>query len=313
MYSAEAINTFAEVLSRDDVRIIAHKNPDGDTLGSCFALCSVLKQRGKHAEVVCGDTVPCRLSVITDGLTELKPTFRPDYIVTVDIATTELMGSDYSDIKVDCAIDHHYTNTKYAKKTILDGNCSSAGELLYRLLSQSKIEISRYTAEKLYVAIASDTGCFKFSNTTPETHETAARLLGCGFDFGDLNRRLFDEADVRILRFESELINNMRLYENGRVVFFFITRDIMSKYEVDDSETDGISYLLRRIKGAEVGATLREVPDGKTRVSLRSFGNADVSRTAQVFGGGGHIRAAGCTLDGNIYDAAEKVLKEIKL
>lgn len=312
MYNKETIDLFKEIFTKDNIRIIAHRSPDGDTLGSCFALCEVLKNMGKTAEVVCSDKVADKLAILTDGNTELFPTFTPDCLVTVDVATADLMGRGYCDIAadVDYAIDHHYTNTHFAKNLILDGDCSSAGEFLYYLLEQANIEITEKAAMLLYAAMASDTGCFKFSNTMPETHEAAAKLLRYGIDIEKINKILFDEASIEYIRFECEVVNNMKIFD-GKIVFLPVTKELMEKYNIQDGEANGLAYLLRRIKGAEIGATLRE-SDEKIRVSLRSFGDANVAEVAAKLGGGGHVKASGCGIVGTLEEAEEILLNAIK-
>ena len=312
MYNEETINLFKEIFTKDNIRIIAHRSPDGDTLGSCFALCEVLKNMGKTAEVVCSDKVADKLTLLTDGNTELIPTFTPNCIVTVDVATAELLGKSYCDMasEVDYAIDHHYTNTNFAKNLIIDGDSYSAGEFLYYLLEQAEIEIPQKAAMLLYSAIASDTGCFKFANTMPETHEAAAKLLRYGIDIEKINKILFDEATIEYIRFECEVVNNMKIFDD-KIVFLPVTKEMMEKYNIQDGEANGLAYLLRRIKGAEIGATLRE-SDEKIRISLRSFGDANVAEVAAKLGGGGHVKASGCGIVGNLEEATEILLKTIK-
>lgn len=311
MYPQTDIDNFKEIFAKDNIRIIAHRSPDGDTLGSCFALCEVLNNMGKTAEVVCSDKVSDKLTILTDGKIELIPSFTPDYTVSIDVATEELLGRAFLPYAkdIDCAIDHHYTNTHFAKKTILDGESSSLGEFLYYLLEQSGVEITQKAARLLYAAISSDTGCFKFSNTTPSTHIAAARLLQYGIETETLNKKLFDEASIDYIRFECEVINNMKLIDN--IVLLPVTKAMMEKHNIKEWETDGLAYLLRRIQGSEIGATLRE-SDEKIRVSLRSFGNTNVAEIASKLGGGGHVKAAGCGIYGTLEEAQEKLLNVIK-
>lgn len=300
------------MLTKNNVRIIAHRNPDGDSLGSCFALCEVLKSLGKRAEVVCSDAVPKKITVLSDGKTELLPTFTPDYTVSVDVATEDLLGNEYreSASEIDLAIDHHCTNTNYAKNLILDAGRSSAGELLYALLEQCKVPLTSKAALLLYAAIASDTGCFKFSNTTPETHIIAGELLKFNINTEELNKKLFDEASIDYMRFECEVISNMKLYDEN-IVFFIVTKEMMERNNVKENETDALSYLLRRISGAKVGATLREA-DGNVRVSLRSFCDVNVAMIASELGGGGHVKASGCRIAADIAAAEEILIKTIR-
>jgi phosphoesterase RecJ-like protein len=170
---------FKNIFDKDNIMIIIHKNPDGDTLGSGFALCHALERSGKRACVVCNDVIKKRMLFISDGRAELKPEFEPEFIVSVDTATKEMIGESlqkYAD-RVDCSIDHHYTNSLYAKENIVNDASSSVGELLYDLMKTCDMEIDYYIAEKLYSAISFDTGCFKFSNVTSHTFYVASRLL----------------------------------------------------------------------------------------------------------------------------------------
>ena len=312
MYTKELINNFKEIFTKDNIQIIAHRSPDGDTLGSCFALCEALRLYGKNAEVVCSDDVTPKLTILTEGKTELSSTFKPNCIVTVDVATADLLGKKYSGTasKVDYAIDHHYTHKNYAKKVMLDGDCSSAGEFLFNLFEQAEIQINSKIAQLLYAAIASDTGCFKFSNTTHETHIVASKLLRYGIETEDLLKVLLDEASIDYIKFECDVINNMKVYD-GKIVLLPVTKAMMEKNNIAEGETDGLSYLLRRIQGAKVGATLRE-SDEKIRISLRSFGDTNVAEIAAKFDGGGHVKAAGCSFKGDIESAEKALLEEIR-
>lgn len=316
MYRKSDIELFKELLTKDNIRIIAHRSPDGDTLGSCFALCEILRNMGKNAEVVCSDKVLEKLTVLTDGKKELLPTFTPDCQITVDVATEELLGREYeADAKnTDYAIDHHYTNTKYAKKTLLNGECSSAGEFLYYLLKDSETKITKKAARLLYAAIASDTGCFKFQNTCSSTHIAAAHLLEYGIETENLNKALFDEASADYIRFECDVVNEMKL-EDG-IVLLPVSKAMMEKHGINERETDGLAYMLRRIQGVKVGATLRE-SDEKIRISIRSFSDVNVAEIAAQLGGGGHVKAAGCAIKGTLeeaqtilFDILKKSLKE---
>lgn len=312
MYTNELINNFKEIFTKNNIQIIAHRSPDGDTLGSCFALCEALKLHGKKAEVVCSDNVIPKLTILTEGKTELSSTFKPDCIVTVDVATAELLGKKYSEIAsdVDFAIDHHYTHKDFAKKVILDGNCSSAGEFLFNLFEQAEIQINSKIAQLLYAAMASDTGCFKFSNTTCETHMVAAKLLQYDIETENLLKSLLDEASIDYIKFESEVINNMKIYDEN-IVLLPVTKTMMEKNNITEGETDALSYLLRRIQGAKIGATLRE-SDEKIRISLRSFGDTNVAEIAAEFDGGGHVKAAGCSFKGDLESAEKALIEEIR-
>ena len=302
---------FRSVLDADNIQIITHKNPDGDTLGSSFALLHVLKKMGKNAEVICSDKVSKRMRFISDGIEELLPTFDPDFVVSVDVASPNLIGDSLADYRtrVDVAIDHHYSNSSFAKKTILSAEASSAGELMFELFEEAGIDFDDYIAEKLYTAISFDTGCFKFSNVTPKTHRIAAQLLNFSFDHSRINTKLFDTASLAQLRIENEAVSSVRQYKNNKITIATVTSEQIARLGVDETEIDGLTAITRRVEGTIVGITVRQKSDGEIKISLRSNENFDVSKIAVKFGGGGHIRAAACVMRCPVEEAEKRILE----
>lgn len=307
------IEVFRELLTKNKICIYMHRTPDGDTIGAALALERVLKNAGREVCLACADTVPRRLRFITNGRESFEPSFAPDVRVSVDVASEKLLGAKYENEadKFDFCIDHHYTNTLYAKKTVVCPDASSAGEVLFMLLEQSGTQIDKKTAEYLYTAISFDTGCFRFSNVRPQTHIAAAKLISCGFDAADINRRLFDVAPMNQLLLEKTVIDNIRTYLDGKVSLCCITQDMLKGLGLEDSETDGMTNVVRRLEGSVVSVTMRQLSDGSIRVSLRSECDFNVAEVAACFGGGGHVRAAGCSLDGEPAEAIEKIISVI--
>lgn len=301
---------FRELLTYDDVLILVHRSPDGDCLGSAFALKRVFENLGKRACVAATGTVDRNLRHITDGAEELKPRFLPSVIVSVDVATKQMLGPDlaaYAD-SVDFSIDHHYTNTEYARENIVVGTASSAGEVLYDLLIACNVEIDDVIAEKLYAAIAFDTGCFRYSNTTAHTHSVTADLLRRSFDAPGVVRKMFDIVPLSQLRMERVAMDALRIYNNGAVVLLPITRAFLESQGATDEDVSNMVSLIRRIEGASVCATLKETKEGDVKVSLRSADDVfDVSAVAAVFGGGGHVKASGCLIKDTMENAVERL------
>ena len=212
MLTENQISDFSELLGKDNICIVMHKSPDGDTIGSSFALLYALNRMGKNTEVVCSDEIPEQFVFISDGKKNLEMLFEPDTVVSVDVASETLFGEKYGFLsnRVDFSIDHHFSNTFYAKKTILSENISSAGELMFELFKSADIEIDGYIAEKLYIAISFDSGCFRYSNTSPDTHLAASELLRFGFDASSINVKLFDSVSLAQLKLESEALNSVK-------------------------------------------------------------------------------------------------------
>lgn len=314
MNSELQIRVFDSVMEKDNIMIICHKNPDGDALGTAFALLQVLKNAGKRAFVACSDPVPPRMKFIADEQDNLDVIFEPDCIVAVDVATKDLIGeklSVYED-RVDFCIDHHHTNTGYAKQTIVCADASSTGELLFDILDVSNIKINDYIAEKLYTAISFDTGCFRFANVKPHTHIVAAKLLEYDFDFEDINRRLFDIASLEQLQIETAVISGVERYKNNTITMLTLTQQMLKDSGSENIDIDGLSSITRRIEGTKMGIAVRELSDGLIKVSLRSLDDKiDVSKIAAVFGGGGHKRASGCSFSVPVDEAKKQLLKAV--
>lgn len=302
---------FRDILDLDNVCIITHRTPDGDTLGAAFAMNRLFERHGKRSAVVCSEEVPSRLAFISDGATVLEPGFEPDVYISVDTATRDLMGTKYCDTEVKYAIDHHGTNSLYAENTILE-TVSSTGELLFELMKETGEEPDKYIAEKLYAAISLDTGCFKYSNTTPRTHMIAAELLGFGIDASEINRKLFDTISINQLSLQGDVIKTLRRYCDGKITVATMTINTLKINCMSYNDSDAIVSLSRRIEGTIVGVTIKEKEPGDVHISLRSNTDFDVSEIAAQFGGGGHLRAAGCAINGTCAEAEEKIVQAIR-
>ena len=315
MMNESYLAAFRELMTMDDVLILVHRNPDGDCLGTAFALKRAFENLGRRACVAATGTVDRNLREITDGAEELTPRFLPSVIVAVDVATQQMLGPDlacYADT-VDYNIDHHFTNTEYAKHNIVFGSASSAGEVLYDLFRACDIPIDDVIAEKLYAAIAFDTACFRYSNTTAHTHEVAAELMKYSFDGPAVVRKMFDIVPLRQLKMERAALDALHFYRNGSVILLPITRAMLEENGALDEDVVGMVALVRRIEGAVVCATLKETKEGDVKVSLRSCDDIfDVSAVASVFGGGGHVKASGCLIKDTMEGAETRLLSAIE-
>lgn len=308
------LDAFRELMEMDDVLILVHRNPDGDCLGTAFALKRAFENLGRRVCVAGHGTVDRNLRHITDGEETLNPQFVPSAIVTVDVATQQMLGADlmgYADY-VDYNIDHHFTNTEYARNNIVNGSASSAGEVLFDLFTACNVPIDDVMAEKLYAAIAFDTGCFRYSNTTAHTHAVTAKLLEYSFDAPAVVRKMFDIVPLRQLKMERAALDSLHIYCGGSVVLLPITRAMLEENGALDEDVAGMVSLVRRIEGAVVCATLKETTEGDIKVSLRSADDIfDVSAVAADFGGGGHVKASGCLIKDSMERAESRLLSSI--
>ena len=291
----------------DKYLVLTHAHPDGDTLGSAFALKSALAVLKKQAKVACADAIPHKFSYLE---AEPQEEFVPETVISVDVADQKLLGAlceKYAD-RVELSIDHHGTNTRFAKLMYLDPDSAAACECIYNVIKELEVEITPFMASCLYTGIATDTGCFKFSNTTPRTHRIAAELMECGADYDDINRVMFEVKTLSRLEMERLVLDSMEVICDGRCAIITVTQDMIKSTGCDSSDMDGITALSRQIEGVEIGITVREKSDGKWKVSLRTFEPYNAAMICANFGGGGHARAAGCEFD----IKREEVIKQLK-
>ena len=304
----------ARLLEAGQVLILCHKNPDGDTIGCGAALCHVLNGMGRQAAVLCADPIPPRLSFTRPRL--FRGEFVPDLVVAVDVAGVALLGDAglmpaYSR-HVDLCIDHHAGNGGYADCTLLDASAAAAAELLWEVLQAMGAEITPLVADCLYTGLATDTGCFRFANTTARTHRVAAGLIEAGARVEELNTILF--ATRSRGQMEAERIARSHLtYElEGRCAVIWLDREETAASGADPADLDELTALPIGIEGVQVGLTFRQLPGGSWRVSIRTAKGVDACAIARRLGGGGHLRAAGCELLGTLDNARQAVLAEAR-
>lgn len=298
----------ARLLEQDDILILCHRNPDGDTLGSGYGLHFALKQLGKRSRLLCHDPIPPKMKYLSDG--EIEEDFSPRFVVSVDIADEQLFGETLAPYrgKVDLAIDHHPSNSMFAKKTLLDDEAAATCEIIYCLLLEMGTAISPQIADCLYTGITTDTGCFKFANVTPDTHRIAASLIESGCRFQQINKLLFESKTMGMMELERRVLNTLEFHDQNRVALICVTLQMLRETGVSESELDGISGIPRKIEGVQVGVTIKERAQNEYKLSVRSSEVLDASKFCALFGGGGHARAAGCTLYGTIEEVRQTVV-----
>ena len=323
--------TAARLPAGETVLILLHRHPDGDAIGAGFALKRLLEAMGSTAYCICEDEIPERLRFLTEGLQEsiraehLPADLTITRIVSVDTASPAQAGTIYPlyEGRFDLMIDHHAKGEMYADGYV-DGSASSAGELVYRL-SRELVRTGRMPAipegvdRLLYAAISSDTGCFKYSNASPETHRAAAVLLESakgesGYDPADINHRLFGVKSYDLLRAEKVGFNRLRLFAGGLLGIVDMPYAVKTEMGFSDEHFDTLVDVARGLQGVQVAAAIRQPTDeGIYRVSMRSSCHVDVAAVCAEFGGGGHIKAAGCTVscEGGIEAVVEMIAEAV--
>lgn len=304
--------TAARLLKQDDILILCHRNPDGDTLGSGYGLHFALKQLGKRSRVLCSDPIPPKMEYLKGK--ESFSDFSPRFVVTVDIADEQLFGDALSSYrgKVDLAIDHHPSNSLFAKETLLHAEAAATCEIIYHLLLEMGVTVTQQIADCLYTGIATDTGCFKFANVTPDTHRIAASLIEIGCQFQQINKRLFQSKTLGMMELERQVLNTLEFHDENRIALICVSLQMLRETGVSEAELDGISGIPRQIEGVQVGVTIKERTQNEYKLSVRSSELLDASKFCALFGGGGHARAAGCTICGSLPQVREKVLTALQ-
>ncbi len=325
--------TFSEVCNAlegaQNVLILTHMRPDADTLGSALALSELLTALDKKAYIVNSDsTIPKRLQFLygkeSITLSDLPSDFIPEFIVSVDVSASKLLGEleeKYAK-DTDLALDHHASGTPFAKKTYV-GNVGAMGEIMADIYEEFEVRrgicLTEKAASALYAAICSDTGSFKFDSVTEHTHRRAAKLLSTGINHAEIARRLYDSHPISQVMANKVALNNLHFYDNNRIAVINFTNEMMKSENLTREDIDDIINLTRSIEGVEIGVSIKQNDEDLTlfKISLRSNRVVDVSKICGVFGGGGHKRASGATINAKDEFEAEKLLidqieKELK-
>ncbi len=301
----------AEFLKENDNFIIlTHVYPDGDTLGSAYALCGILQQMGKNAVVKINGELGSEFLYLRNGIE--KQSFEFDKIISVDVADSNLLGElkIYAD-RVDLAIDHHIYHREFADIYYVDGDAAANCEIIYKLGEELGISFTKNICNAVYTGICTDTGCFKYINVTPETHIIAADLMKKGCDAAFVNREMFEKAPRSKKELEAFVICNMEYYKNGEIAFAYVTTDILEKFGVNINQLGSISAVPRTIEGVKVGVTLKQENEKSFKISLRTNDGINAAEICSKFGGGGHKAAAGCTLLGSKEDVRDRLIDVI--
>lgn len=301
------------LLEKNRIMIIGHCNPDGDALGSCFALYHALSALGKRVCVVNADKITPKYCFLSGGKSVLIPQFEPDFVVSVDVGTPKLFGTSlmkYAD-KVDLNIDHHPSNPYFGEYNVVDPKAAATGEIMLDIITAMNVEIDDEIANALYTAISTDTACFMHNSTTASTLRKAAKLVDLGADISYLNTHLFVKKSWEQFELESAAVKSVRFYRNKTIAVMVISLALMEATGADVDDTDGIATLPRKIEGVDVGITMRETSPNVYKISARSDGTINVSEVCQRLGGGGHVRAAGCTLEGEVDSVIKMIVDEV--
>jgi phosphoesterase RecJ-like protein len=300
----------------ETVLLYPHIIMDGDTLGSSIALCIALRKKGKKAFILLEDEIPSYLQFLEKDYCTFdeKVLEEPDISISVDCSDIERFfkrKEKFLSGKLSICIDHHRTNKSFADLNYIDENAAATGEILYNLIKIMKIPVDVEMAEAIYTAITTDTGNFQYTNTTKDTHLIAAELFDIGIDLEKISVEIYQNIRHEKLKLLNEVIGTLEMLCDGKADIACVTQKMLKKTGALMEETEGIIETLRNISGVEISAFLKENGPEEIKVGLRSKTYGDVSVIAQFFGGGGHKKAAGCTIRTNLEEAKQQISSAI--
>jgi phosphoesterase RecJ-like protein len=310
-------------LKKEDHFLLAsHVNPEGDAIGSLLAMESLLRRLGKKTTIVCEDPFPERLYClphrdrwrIYDEIKGKGMLFNA--LVVTDCPTLERIGKVKNllgpEVKI-FNIDHHVSNARFGRYNFVRPEAAACGELVYELFKRFKLPMTKEEAIALYVSLSTDTGSFKYSNTTVRTHKIAAELLQTGIDIDRINEELYATYSLNKIQLYSRLLAKVETAFGGKVAWVAMNRSDLMASKATYEDTEGFIDFLKYLKEVKIAFFLSEMENAnEAKVSFRSKGNHDVNQIATAFGGGGHKKASGCTIFMNPSQAVQATLKEIK-
>ena len=302
----------AILAEQDNIIILTHFHPDGDTLGSALALLRALRKMGKKVNFLNNDPVHRKYAYLWKGLQ--KQDFEEQFIMAVDIATEELLGDTLKEKyagKIELAIDHHPSNTMYAKQTCLEGDSAAAAEIIYYVIKELGVEIDADMASCIYTGVSTDTGCFKFRNTTARSFYIAGIMKELGADTETINEVMFEIKTRGELELERIMLEGMDYYFDDKLAIAVITQKMYAQTGTSEDECEYIASIPRQVAGVYVGITIRERTNGTYKASVRTKPPLDASKICRAFGGGGHMNAAGCRFEGTLEEFKEKFIEVV--
>lgn len=309
-------NIKEEIQKANNIILLTHENPDGDAMGSTTAFYLALKQLGKEVEIVIPEY--SRTFAFLPGADEIQKEGKQkeyDLAIALDAADMKRLNgwaNYFEDAKVTISIDHHGSNKMFADYNFVNPAAPACAQILVTMLEFLQVEITKDIGTCLLTGIITDTGGFKYPGVTAETFEFASWLLGIGVNVSEIYKRVLQVKTKSNFELSKMVMDRLEFLEEGKVAYTYITKEDLEKVGAETGDHEGLVDIGRDVEGVEVSIFLREEENG-VKVSLRSNNYLNVSDVCIAFGGGGHPRAAGCTIPGTIEQAKQKVLSQIKV
>lgn len=303
-----------KLMEADTIYLFPHENPDGDAIGSTSALCSMLRSFGKSCTILIDEELPANLRFMDDDMFVIPEgeMESPDISMAVDcseLSRFPKLVDIFKSGRTSICLDHHLNDDPGFDYNHVDPKAAAAGELVYKLMKAAKHKPTKKEAECLFAAITTDTGDFLYSNTTKETHEIVCELYDSGIDVSLVGTSIYENESPEKLALIGAATENMKFYADGKIVATAITQEMLEREGAVMSDSEPVVARIRTVAGVEIALVFKEREENKISVSMRSKTYADVQKIAAKFGGGGHVRAAGCTIKDNLKNAMEMVIE----
>ena len=296
------------LLERDHFAIVTHRRPDGDTLGSAAVLCRSLRQLGKTSHILTNPEITEKYAGLHEGLTKAWAE-DGDTVVCVDVASPGMLGQHFAPLQEQIAlrIDHHGTATPFTPASLVEPETAACGEIVYGVLREMGAVLDVPMAEALYTAVSTDTGCFRYANTTAETLRVAAACKEAGADTFRLNQELFETNSLARLRIQGWMVEHGLFLRDGKIAICALPLSVERELGVTEDDMENISGFPRSIAGVKIAATLRQETAETVKLSVRAVPEYDAAAVCAAFGGGGHKGAAGASMKMTMEEAVEAV------
>ena len=295
------------LVEHDNFVILTHRRPDGDTIGSAAALCRGLRQMGKTAHVLVNAEVTPKYAHLLEGLTKVEA-WAGDTVIAVDVAAFSMLPEPFKKYSIGLRIDHHENRESFSEHELVESKAAACGDIIYDLLMSLYLDLDVGIADALYTAVSTDTGCFRYANTTSHSFAVAAACAWTSPNIFKINQALFETNSLARLKVQAYLIENAQFLQDGKVAVCPLPRKVEQELGADEDDLDNISGFPRSIEGVKLAVTLREEPDGRIKISSRAVPGCDAAAFCANFGGGGHKGAAGASMNCTMDEAVSKVI-----
>jgi len=306
------------VENSNKIAIMAHADPDGDSIGSIMALREILREKNKDVDFYVNGEIPFNYKFMKDVEKSCiyNEDTKYDLFFALDSSDKGRLGENSLIIKNSnktICIDHHKTNEGYCDLNIIEPDYSSTGEIIFDIFSQLNYKINEVAAENIFISIITDTGKFIYDNAGYNTFENVSKLLKMNINKNEIIKNLYSSEPKNIFKLKSDVFNSTEFYYEDRVALSCLCKETLKKYNLSLKDIDGLVERLRDIENVEISILIKELGANTYKISMRSLGNSDVSKICEVFGGGGHKNAAGFKIDNIEYPyLKKKIIEEVE-